>query len=149
LSACLPALAATALLLAGCSTSHAEPTPPERAQQLRTDAPPATTVPVERPPVDVVPSAESSDELHYLVGPEHTIVTDLPPEVLASVMAALVADGHDRVARALGRLYDPATGRVRDPADADRVQARLRAGTLPPGALDGPVDRWSDNGEPR
>lgn len=149
LSTCLPALAATAMLLAGCSTSHAEPTPPEATQQLRTDRPPATTAPIERPPANAVPSAEAADEQPYLVGAEDTIVTELPPEVLASVIAALVAEGHDGVARALGRLYDTTTNRVNDPANADRVQARLRAGALPPGALDAPVRPWTDEGESR
>jgi hypothetical protein len=40
--------------------------------------------------------------------------------------------GNEEVARQIGRLYDPQTGRVRDPAHARAAEAKIRGPNAPP-----------------
>jgi hypothetical protein len=128
------ALCAATSLLFACSTAEPELMPPEPAG----DPAAARGTPAEGSPESVGGSVERAEEPRYLVS-DDAIVTELPPEVLASVRAQLLAGGHEREANALARLYDLDTGRVLDPDHARQVQAQLRAGTLPAGALDGPL----------
>jgi hypothetical protein len=133
-SAPFAALCAATTLLFACSTAEPELVP----REPNADYEAARGTPAEGAPASVGANVERPDELRYLVSDE-SIVTELPPEVLASVRAQLLAGGHEREANALARLYDLDTGRVIDPDHARHVQAQLRAGTLPAEALDGPV----------
>jgi hypothetical protein len=118
--------AAGALLLA-CSTAERELVPEEPSWRGEAAAHGGSTA--ADPAAQVGADMERPDEAQYLVS-DGVIVTELPPEVLASVRAQLLSGGHEREADALAGLYDLGTGRVVDPGRARRVQAELHLDAL-------------------
>lgn len=78
--------------------------------------------------VAAVGAAVLPADARYLVDPESgAVAMDVPPAILADVRAQLVAAGRTDAADGLARLYDPATGHVRDEAKAKATNATLLA----------------------
>jgi hypothetical protein len=77
---------------------------------------------------DRAPAAAPDADLPYLVDPQSgRIVREIPPAVLSDILAQLKRRGMGREFEGVQRLYDGASGRVRDPGRAEEAESRGRS----------------------
>ncbi len=85
--------------------------------------------PSEERPVGTSVSEEykSPADVHFLHDAEGNVLKKLPPEVLSTMRAELLAQGKTATARNIEARYDFISGEVKDPLAADRAEQFLKS----------------------